>query len=374
MFEEQKKDPVITSTDTEFKTNETDDTPISNDNISVSQVIEKDNEEKEFYTFAERTPKELEFIWHPYIVKGAINIIQGEPGLGKSYLIAWLLSAVSTGAKIPFSEKHFEVGNSIYQSAEDDYDATVLPRLLINGADVNRIGFISEKKQSFNIQQIERLKENIIKYKPSIVVLDPLQHYIGIANMNSANDIANALKPLVELAEEYNCAIIIVGHLNKNEGGKASNRGLGSTAIGGTARSTLLIAENPENDGERLFMPLKTNLMKESEKRSLSYKINEDGVFEWLKDKGKLSPDYILNQSNFSNDKNSMAKGFIIGVLSKGDILGTELTELATRNNISEKTFNIARSELSKTNVIKNYQKDSKFYWKLLSNEKRKEQ
>lgn len=367
---QEKKDSIINSPDNlESKTNEIDDTSISNDNISVSQIVDEDNEEKDFYTFAERTPKELEFIWKPYLVKGAINIIQGEPGLGKSYLIAWLLSAISTGAKIPFSEEHFEIGNSIYQSAEDDIDATVLPRLLANGADVKRIGFINETKKAFSIQQLKRLEENIIKYNPSVVVLDPLQHYIGNTNMNVATEVSDALKPLIMLAQKYNCAIIIIGHLNKNEGGKASQRGLGSVSIVGTSRSTMLIAENPENEEERLFIPLKTNLMKEKEKRSLSYKINDNGILEWLEDKGKLNPDEVLNQNSFINDKSSLAKGFIIGVLSRGDISGNELEKLAlTQGHLSLKTYNIIKSNLYKEKTVDKYQKDKQHYWTLLSN------
>ena len=55
------------------------------------------------------------------IVKGNLNIIVGDGGVGKSSYIAWLLSSISKGAKIPFTNNNFVVGNCILQNAEDDY-------------------------------------------------------------------------------------------------------------------------------------------------------------------------------------------------------------------------------------------------------------
>src|SRR5690625_93622 len=107
--------------------------------------------------------------------------------------------------------------------------------------------------------------------------------------MNMANEVREALKPLKELAQKYNVAIIIIMHLNKNSATtKATYRTMGSYDFVAMARSVLLITENPENKSERLLIPIKTNIMKENEKRTLSYKINNNGVIEWLEDKGKI--------------------------------------------------------------------------------------
>ena len=133
------------------------------------------------------------------------------------------------------------------------------------------------------------------------MVLDPIQAYIGNINMNSANEVREALKPLKVLAQKYNCAIILVMHLNKNTGAtKATHRTMGSIDFISTARSVMLIAQNPENEKERLFIPIKTNLMKECEKNTLSFKINDNGIVEWLDNKGNVDADLFLSQSNTS--------------------------------------------------------------------------
>jgi len=367
---EKEKDFETTSTSLSKSNNSNDvaDTPTSKDNDSVSQSdknLNIENQVKDFYTFDERTKKEIEWLWKPYIVKGNINIIQGDGGLGKSYLTTWLLSAISNGAKIPFSDNYFKIGTSILQNAEDDPDATVLPRLILNGADVSKIGFFNEDNKTFNIKQINRLEAKLKELKPQVCLIDPAQAYLGNINMNSANEVREVLKPLKNLAQKYNCAIIIIMHLNKNSGAKATQRNMGSADFVASARSVIMITENPENTSERLFIPIKTNLMKENEKNTLSFKINDNGKIEWLENKGRVNADEVLNSFETQDVLQSVAKGFIIGSLSRGDILATDLKNLVLNNGISEKMYNITKAKLNKEDIIDSYQKDKRYYWTL---------
>lgn len=364
----EKKD--FETTDTSLSksiiANDVVDTPTSKDNNSVSQNKENLNEEiKDFYTFDERTPKEIEWLWKPYIVKGNINIIMGDGGLGKSYLITWLVSAISKGAKIPFSNINFKKGTSILQNAEDDPDTTILPRLMLNDVDVSKIGAFNEEKEFLEVQQITRLEDKIKEFNPEVVVLDPIQSFVGDININSQNEVKNALKPLKQLAQKYNCAIIMIMHLNKNNSAKASQRANGSTEFITSSRSAILITENPENTSERLFIPVKTNLMKENEKNTLSFKINDNGIIEWLDNKGKVNADIILNSFETQDVLQSVAKGFIIGALSRGDIYSNDFKNLALKNGTSEKMYNVTKAKMKKEEIIKDYQKDKMYYWTL---------
>lgn len=321
----------------------------------------------DYYTFSEMTPKKIEWLWKPYIVKGNLNIIVGDGGVGKSYFTSWLLSAISNGDKIPFTEDNFVQGNCILENAEDDIEATTLPRLMAHNADTTKIGFFNEEQFVFRVEDYTRLENQLIKLRPEIVVLDPIQAYLEDVNMNSAIEVRSALKPLQRLAQEYNCAIVLIMHMNKNTGtNKATNRVMGSYDFIATCRSAVLIQNNPNNPEEKLFIPIKGNLLKESEKNTLSYKINDNGQIEWLENKGRINPDEILAETNNFIDKSSNAKGFIIGALSRGEIKSNELKELIMNiGNITEKTYNISKASLHKENVISNFQKDKTFYWKL---------
>lgn len=375
MFEIKKDfETTCTSLSKSTISNDVLDTLTSKDINSVSQINENLNEEvKDFYTFDERIPKEIEWLWKPYIVKGNINIIMGDGGLGKSYLITWLVSAISKGAKIPFSNNNFKQGTSILQNAEDDPDTTILPRLMLNDVDVSKIGAFNEENEFLEVQQIKRLEDRIKGFHPEVVVLDPIQSFVGNININSQNEVKNALKPLKQLAQKYNCAIIMIMHLNKNNAAKASQRANGSTEFITSSRSVILITENPENSSERLFIPVKTNLMKEGEKNTLSFKINDKGVIEWIDNKGKVNADIILSSFETQDVLQSITKGFIIGALSRGDIYSNDFKDLALKNGIKEKMYNITKATMKKEKIIDDYQKDKKYYWTLVKGGKKDE-
>lgn len=328
--------------------------------------------EDDYYTYSEMTVKEIEWIWKPYIVRGNLNIVVGEGGVGKSYFTTWLLSAISRGRKIPFSEENFKIGNAILQNAEDDVRATTLPRLIANNANTDKIGFFNEDNMVFSIKQLKRLEGRISYLKPSIVVLDPIQAYIGDINMNSSVEVRNALKPLKILAEKYNCAIVMLMHLNKNTGtNKATNRVMGSYDFIASCRSAMLIESNPANPEEKLFIPIKTNLMKESEKNALSFKINDKGKIQWLENKGRINADDILSQNNSVSDKSSITKGFILGALSRGEISSDDLKDLVVnKGEANERIYNYMKADLRKEGIIKSYQKNNKFYWGLNTEKK----
>ena len=271
---------------------------------------------------------------------------------------------------MPFSERNFKMGYSILQNAEDDVDATILPRLMANGADTEKIGFFNEDNKVFCVQDIKRLRNKLEEIRPEVVILDPIQAYIGAVNMNSSVEVRNVLKPLKLLAQEFNCAIVMIMHLNKNtDSSRATNRVMGSIDFTSACRSVILVTKNPDNEEEKLFIPIKTNLMKENEKNRLSYKIDESGKIVWVENKGKIDPDEILVQNPKVFDKKNITTGFILGALSRGEIKANDFKNLViNKGNISEKTYNVTKAQLIKDGLIKNYQKDNSYYWDLNTN------
>ena len=51
----------------------------------------------------------------------------------------------------------------------------------------------------------------------------------------------NIISMVTNVAEEKNCAVVLIGHLNKNERWRAIHRGLGSVDIAAAVRSILLV-------------------------------------------------------------------------------------------------------------------------------------
>ena len=54
---------------------------------------------------SEITPKEVRWLWYPYIPFGKVTLLQGDPGDGKSKLMLSLAALLSKGAPLPFAEE-----------------------------------------------------------------------------------------------------------------------------------------------------------------------------------------------------------------------------------------------------------------------------
>ena len=144
---------------------------------------------------------EVKWLWYPYIPYGKITIIQGDPGEGKTTLILNLAALLSKGDNLSESNEKSEPINIIYQTAEDGLSDTVKPRLIAAKADDDKITVIDESKIELSLTD-ERLEQAIIETKAKLVILDPLQAYIGAnVDMHRANEIRPVMKHLAEVAQ-----------------------------------------------------------------------------------------------------------------------------------------------------------------------------
>ena len=147
-----------------------------------------------------------------------MTIIQGDPGDGKTTFILNIAAKLSKGENLDGGMNFTEPLNVIYQSAEDGLADTVKPRLEQAGADCEKISVIDEKIKSLSMID-ERLEEAVIKTGAKLLILDPIQAYLGGGmDMNRANEARDMTKKLAALAEKYQCAIVLVGHMNNRLG------------------------------------------------------------------------------------------------------------------------------------------------------------
>ena len=214
--------------------------------------------------------EEIEWLFYPFIPYGKVTIIQGDPGEGKTTVVLQIIAKLTKGEAI-LSEtsegKSEETGvepiNVIYQTAEDGLGDTIKPRLLAAGADCSRVLVIDDQDQPLTMVD-ERLEEAIIQTKARLVVLDPIQGFLGAGvDMHRANEIRPLMKRISVLAEKYQCAIILIGHMNKNSNGKSSYRGLGSIDFQAAARSVLIVGRVKDEPEIRVICHVKSSLAPE---------------------------------------------------------------------------------------------------------------
>ena len=138
---------------------------------------------------SEIEPKEVKWLWYPYIPFGKVTLLQGDPGDGKSKLMLSVAALLSKGEPLPFTEtEENEPVTIIYQTTEDDADDTVVPRFNSAGGNGENLIFIREDEKSLSFGD-NRIREAIEMYHAKLLILDPMSSYIGeICSMNNANE------------------------------------------------------------------------------------------------------------------------------------------------------------------------------------------
>lgn len=121
--------------------------------------------------------RRVEWLWYPYIPYGKLTVIQGDPGEGKSTLILNIAALLSTGQPMPDGTPIDKPQTIIYQCAEDSVEDTIKPRLLMAGADCDKVAFIVEDDESLTLTD-DRIENAIKNTGARLFILDPIQAFI----------------------------------------------------------------------------------------------------------------------------------------------------------------------------------------------------
>ena len=296
--------------------------------------------------------EKIDWLLYPFIPFGKVTIVQGDPGEGKTTMVLQIIAKLTKGEAVLPSDSDesaleektmaLEPVNVIYQTAEDGLGDTIKPRLLSAGADCSRVMVIDDDDQALTMMDA-RLEEAIIQTKARLVVLDPIQGFLGIdVDMHRANEIRPLMKRVAVLAEKYHCAIILIGHMNKNSNGKSSYRGLGSIDFQAAARSVLIVGRIKDEPEIRVVCHVKSSLAPEG--KSIAFRLDKDTGFEWIGEYD-ISADDLLSGDN-RGQKIHAAKEFLQEVLASGSVAQTKVAEEAESRGIKKKTLWNAKKEL----------------------------
>ena len=181
----------------------------------------------------ERQP--ITWLWWPYIALGKLSMLDGEPGTGKGHVTTQLAASLSRGYPLPGQDGRPTLGTggahtTVFLSLEDGLADTLGPRLDAAGADSSKIHVLTGwtdangEEHAFTFQQMPILEKVLEEYQPKLVVIDPIQAYLGSSvDMFRANETRPLLDALRRLAEQYQCAIVCVRHPAKaSQGSRAS--------------------------------------------------------------------------------------------------------------------------------------------------------
>lgn len=311
--------------------------------------------------------EKIDWLLYPFIPFGKVTIVQGDPGEGKTTMVLQIIAKLTKGeAVLPSGSDEpalegktmaLEPVNVIYQTAEDGLGDTIKPRLLSAGADCSRVMVIDDGDQALTMMDA-RLEEAIIQTKARLVVLDPIQGFLGAeVDMHRANEIRPLMKRVAVLAEKYHCAIILIGHMNKNSNGKSSYRGLGSIDFQAAARSVLIVGRIKDELEIRVVCHVKSSLAPEG--KSIAFRLDKDTGFEWIGEYDISADDLLSGDSR--GQKSRKAKEFLLEILADGGMAQKKIEEEAEKQGIKKKTLRNAKLELE----IDSVKRGNQWFWML---------
>ncbi|HHW61274.1 MAG TPA: AAA family ATPase [Syntrophomonadaceae bacterium] len=316
---------------------------------------------------ADVEPEEVKFLWEPYIPIGKLTLLEGDPGLGKTFLALSICAAISKGWSLPGQDSiGMQVKNVLFMSAEDGLSDTLAPRLERMGADRSKIYCMTgwrksedqEQEQAFTLADISVLRIALEKVKPIMVVIDPLQAYIGDIDLHRANETRPVMMRLAQVAEEYECAIMSIRHLSKSEGSKALYRGIGSIDLTAAARSVILVGEEPS--GKKAMAHTKSSCAEKG--ATLNFNIEPEKGLVWTGTSNCTVEDILATPGRNSKDKKAeldRAIEFLNEVLSDGPVTANEVKMQAEQVGIKKRTLERAKTKLG----FRAFSNDGTWYW-----------
>lgn len=314
-------------------------------------------EDFQYEYFSSVAQRKVEWLWYPYIPYGKLTILQGDPGEGKSTFMLNVAALLTKGKNMPDGFPVSEPQNVVYQTAEDNLADTVKPRLILAGADCNKIAYIVDEENPLTLED-SRIERVIQQTSARLFILDPLQAYLSQnSDMFSAGRMRSQLKRLADIAARHKCAVVIIGHMNKASGEKNLYRGLGSIDIAAIARSVLMITRDRNDSSIRYMFPVKSSLAPEG--AVVAFSFDRKSGLKWL-DHCDVSRSQI-EQYTFDESKKSLATRIMLEMLSDEDVRSSDITGKLKLMDVSERTIHTAKKVLG----ITSYRKDSVWYWHL---------
>lgn len=301
----------------------------------------------------------VSWLWEGRLARKKLNLITGNPGLGKTLIALTMAATVSSGGAWPDGDK-CEQGEVLILSAEDDIDDTLTPRLVAAGADLNNISFITGvtegvvKDSEYTLSDVAAL-DAILASNPTIklIVIDPMSSFVDSkTNANNESDVRGLLRPIKNIMEKYDVALLMVMHPNKSSDQHTVHRTSGAAAWTGVPRVTYWVMESHEDPDTRMMLANKCNLSKNQ--AGMSYEVHStyvEGVgdmpiIEWTDCMIMVSANDYMQSKTKESPVLEEAMNYLDEFLKDGAKYATEIQDYFKGAGISKSTLDRAKVAL----------------------------
>jgi len=218
-------------------------------------------------TAAGRPMRAARWLMHLRIPLGAITLLTGREGIGKSTTSYDIIGELTTGR---LAGEYYGSPRGVgIVATEDAWEEVILPRLHAAGADRSRVFQIDARTvEGYSTTMsvpgdLDRLTTLCVTHDIALIVLDPLMSVIpGGVDTHKDKEVRTVLDPLAQFCSTTGVSVLGLIHVNKSGGHDPLNSIMASRAFTAVARSVLYCIVDPEDEHEDryLFGHVKSNL------------------------------------------------------------------------------------------------------------------
>ncbi len=231
----------------------------------------------------------VRWLWDAWLPRGVVTLMDGNPGVSKSTLVADLVARITTGRGWPDgSPGAGRAARAMWITTEDDPGRVLRPRVEAAGGDAGLVRFVKGEvvfpsgAGPFTDLVVRRAAE---AEGLALVILDPLFSHIDatVRTIADAEMRKGVMNPLTAAAEAAGVAILVVRHFSKDATASAINRGAGSLGgIVGAARALWTVVPDPEDESGEAKVVGVSKLNYARAHRALRYRVVDRVPPGWL--------------------------------------------------------------------------------------------
>lgn len=192
----------------------------------------------------------VEWLVPKWIPKRGIVLLSADGGTGKTFVWVSIASSLSKGEStfLRYDPSLKEPRTVLCISGEDP-ENILRSRFENAGANLQNVLCIAQDSEIEGITFGSKVLDEIIeKYRPCMIVFDPLQAFLGSSvDMSRRNQMRQALKPLAVLSSKYDMPVLIVMHTNKRDA-DGRNKLADSSDIWDIARAVMMCGFTEDNE------------------------------------------------------------------------------------------------------------------------------
>ena len=185
--------------------------------------------------------EDIAYLWENTLIKGGLSILVAKPKVGKSTLARNLALKIAKGDTEFLGRAIIAFGPVVYLALEEKR-SEVKKHFERMGATEDLPIFVHVGSAPEKV--MEELRKAVMESQAVLAIVDPMQRLLRSPDLNDYSSVSLALEPLIQIARDSSCHIVLIHHANKGLARESGDSILGSTAIFGSVDCALIMKRN----------------------------------------------------------------------------------------------------------------------------------